>query len=74
MKAHLANYAVQAGAAVTSLGYGQVAVAIAVIGSVTALVIAGNLDSSAAVALYSAVLGYVFGRTVNNVAANPTEG
>lgn len=57
---------------VTGITLMQGLIALAAIIGVTVLVFAGKLDSSAAVGLYSAVLGYVFG-VASNVANTPPE-
>lgn len=62
MRVHAAHMAIQAAATVVALGWQQTAIALVVVASVTALSFNGQLDPAAAVGVYTAILGYVFGR------------
>lgn len=54
------------------MGWDKLIVALAAVAAVVALTMTGNLDSSAAIGIISAVLGYVFGAA--GVQAGVTQG
>lgn len=58
---HHATYALAT--AIMTLGHDKLAVALAVIVGVTVLAFTGKMESAEVIGLYSAVIGYVLGRT-----------
>lgn len=62
VRAHIAHAAIQTWGAVAALGWQQTTVGLAVIAAITVLSLNGQLDPAAAVGVFTAILGYVFGR------------
>lgn len=59
----IAHHARTVAAVIVTMGWDRLSIVLMVLASVTILTILGKVDTSATIGMYSAILGYVFGRT-----------
>lgn len=62
VKAAIIQHAIASAAVVSSMGWDRVMIVIMVLLGSTTLAATGRIDAAAVIALYSAALGYVFGK------------
>lgn len=74
MKAALVEHVTASVAVIVSMGWDRLFVVLVVLAGVTWLAAADKVDAAAVIALYSATLGYVFGKAPTMGTDQRTEG
>lgn len=76
VKSHAVRLAVSSAAVVVSMGWDRLVIAVAILAGVTYLTAIGKISNEATVGVYTAILGYIFGRAQgeNGTTSTPDKG